>query len=181
MPKYERPTAGTPAPSSRFRRVATVATFVALGALVVAISVDVGSSQAAVSDQKTGRIGAMGGPVLDIPMQRTGVATAAGVEVIGSEVAMGDVPLDVTVEPTWTLVNTTDTPVALGEPHASVIEGCCPGPLTTATNVLAPGESTTLTFPLQMHRGMDGPHSFRIHVPVDDEVLEVGVTGDFHA
>lgn len=163
------------------RRLALIGILVVLGALVVAISIDVGSSQAALRDQKTGRVGPMGGPVLDVPAETTGVATAAGVEVVGSEIALGDVGLDITVEPTWTLVNRGAEPVVLGEPHASVIEGCCPGPLVVGTSLLAPGESTELIFPLQMHAGMDGPHEFRIHVPVGDEVLEVGVTGDFHA
>jgi hypothetical protein len=151
--------------------------------MIVAIAIDVGTSQAEIREQRTGRIGPMGGPVLDVPIDASGVATAAGIEVVGSELAMGDVGLNVTVEPTWTLVNAGTEPVQLGEPHASVVEGCCPGPLTLGTNVLSPGEATVLTFPLQMHQGMDGPHAFRIHIPVGDsgEVLELGVTGDFHA
>ncbi len=96
---------------------------------------------------------------------------------------MGDVPLDVTVEPTWTLLNTGAEAVSIGEPHASILEGCCPGPLLLGAEVLPPGASTQLTFPLQMHAGMDGPHDFRIHVPVGSagEVLELGVTGNFGA
>ncbi len=181
MPKNERSGAVAPPSTSRTRSIVAVVAVLLLGALIAAISIDVGSSQAAIREQKTGRTGPMGGPVLNVPMERTGVASAAGIEVVGSEIAMGDVALDITVEPTWTLVNTADVPISLGEPHASVIEGCCPGPLSTGTNVLSPGESTVLRFPLQMHMGMDGPHSFRIHVPVGDEVLELGVTGDFHA
>ena len=111
----------------------------------------------------------------------SGTATTGGVSVTGSEIAMGAVPLNVTVTPTWTLTNTGTSTVVLGEPHASVNEGCCPGPLTLDQIELVPGASTTLTFPLQMHPGMDGPHDFDIHIPVDgpDTVLTLGVTGTF--
>ena len=46
---------------------------------------------------------------------------------------------------------------------------------------LAPGERTTLRFPLQMHPGMDGDHLFRIQVPVEGaaDPLVVSVAGDF--
>ncbi|MGF1667067.1 MAG: hypothetical protein ACFCVC_12440 [Acidimicrobiia bacterium] len=46
---------------------------------------------------------------------------------------------------------------------------------------LVPGASTTLAVPLQMHPGMDGPHDFDIHIPLDspDTVLTHGVTGTF--
>lgn len=113
-----------------------------------------------------------------------GVASAGGVEVQGSDVHLGRVPLNTTVEPTWTLVNTGSAPVALGQPHADVIEGCCPGPLSVDTTELAPGASTTLRFPLQMHPGMDGAHDFDVHVPVatatgEQAVLTVGVDGFF--
>lgn len=125
--------------------------------------------------------GPMGGLMYEGNMQASGVATAAGLQVDGAEVAMGHVPNDVTVVPEWTITNTTDRPVTLGDPHASVIEGCCPGPLELTAITLAPGESTQLTFPLQMHDGMDGPHDFDIHVPVlgTDEYLTLGVTGTF--
>lgn len=110
-----------------------------------------------------------------------GLAASGGVVVEGSEIAMGQVPLNVTVTPTWTLVNESAEAVSLGEPHASVIEGCCPGPLTLSSSALAPGESAQLSFPLEMHPGMDGPHRFDIHVPVgvDGEYLTLEVTGDF--
>lgn len=110
-----------------------------------------------------------------------GTASLEGVVVEGAEVQMGTVPLDVTVTPEWTLTNDGGEPIALGEPHASVVEGCCPGPLTLTTANLAPGETARLTFPLQMHAGMDGPHRFDVHVPVgvDGDYLTLGVTGDF--
>lgn len=110
----------------------------------------------------------------------SGTAIAGDVIVDGAEVAMGDVPLDVTVTPTWTLTNTGQTTVTLGDPHATVNEGCCPGPLSFDRTDLAPGASATLSFPLQMHPGMDGAHDFDIHVPVDDDaILTLGVTGNF--
>lgn len=110
-----------------------------------------------------------------------GVASLNGVVVEGAEVNMGIIPLDVTVTPEWTLANDGTESIALGEPHASVVEGCCPGPLTLTTANLAPGETARLTFPLQMHAGMDGPHRFDVHVPVgvDGDYLTLGVTGDF--
>jgi len=111
----------------------------------------------------------------------TGVAAGAGLRVEGSDIALGRVPLNTTVTPTWTLANTGPAPLELGEPHATVEEGCCPGPLTLGTYRLGAGEETTLTFPLQMHPGMDGPHRFTVHVPVldSDEILALTVTGDF--
>jgi hypothetical protein len=134
-------------------------------------------------DTPASAVGPMGGSVSDIDMERSGVASAGPIEVVGSTIAMGDVPLDVTVVPTWTLTNTGIEPIEIFQPHASVIEGCCPGPLQLGARMLAPGESTDLSFPLQMHPGMDGPHEFLVHVPLDptgDQVLELGVTGDFH-
>lgn len=110
-----------------------------------------------------------------------GLAESGGVVVEGSEVEMGRVPLNVTVTPTWTLFNQGAETVTFGEPHASVVEGCCPGPLQLSAFSLAPGESAELTFPLQMHPGMDGPHRFDVHLPVggDGDYLTLGVTGDF--
>lgn len=57
------------------------------------------------------------------------VVERAGLVVEGARIDLGTVPLDVTVTPTWTITNTSAAVVQLGEPHASVIEGCCPGPL----------------------------------------------------
>lgn len=125
--------------------------------------------------------GPMGGLMYEANMQASGTAVAAGVEVDGAEVAMGQVPNNVTVVPQWTITNASAQTITLGEPHASVIEGCCPGPLELTATTLAPGESTQLTFPLQMHDGMDGPHDFDIHVPIagTDDYLTLGVSGHF--
>lgn len=122
-----------------------------------------------------------GGSGLESTFITYGAASSDGVLVEGAEVDMGRVPLNVTVTPSWTLMNDGSEPVSLGEPHASVVEGCCPGPLTLSATTLAPGESAQLTFPLEMHPGMDGPHRFDVHVPVGStgDYLTLGVTGDF--
>lgn len=112
----------------------------------------------------------------------TASAEVNGVRVEGSEIQMGKVPLNKTVSPAWTIENTSGYTVELGEPHAAVIEGCCPGQLLLEDPTLEPGETTRLVFPLQMHPGMDGPHDFDIHIPVGDgegEYLTLGVKGDF--
>jgi hypothetical protein len=131
----------------------------------------------------TGEVNAMGMPVLGTPGTATGTAAAAGIQVTGANWNLGRVPLNVAVRPTWTLRNTGTSTVALGEPKAEVRTGCCPGPLTLGASSLAPGASTTLTFELSMHPGMDGPHDLGVHVPVADDAgtdhLTLGVTGDF--
>lgn len=152
---------------------------VAVGTAVLAIAAAAMFSDP--SPASSSAVGPMGGAIVDQDMVRSETFTAGPVEVIGSTVEMGDVPLNVTVVPSWTLTNTGSEPVDLGDPHASVIQGCCPGPLQLGTRTLAPGESTELTFPLQMHPGMDGPHHFTVHVPVGaDDLLELQAIGDFH-
>lgn len=111
-----------------------------------------------------------------------GTASAGGLTVEGAVRHLGQVPLDVTVEPTWTIRNTSDETVTLGTPHAEVLEGCCPGPLQLGTRALGPREETTLVFPLQMHEGMDGQHDFDVHLPVlgpTAALLTLGVDGNF--
>ncbi len=49
---------------------------------------------------------------------------------------------------------------------------------------LQPGESTSLGIAMMMHRGMEGPHRFRLSLPVSGsaaapEVLSVIVSADF--
>jgi hypothetical protein len=129
----------------------------------------------------TGETNAMGMPVVAVPGEATGVATAGGVEVEGANWALGTVPLNVSVQPTWTLRNTGVDTVTFGDPHPEVREGCCPGPLTLGADRLAPGAATTLTFDLSMHEGMDGWHDIAVHVPLADsqDLLTLVVTGDF--
>ena len=115
--------------------------------------------------------------------RRTGSASALDLVADVKTVALGHVPLNQTVTPTWKLTNRGEGTIALGEPHAEVVEGCCPGPLQVGTETLEAGESTELAFPLQMHPGMDGPHEFSIHVPVqragEKGLLELTTTGHF--
>jgi hypothetical protein len=116
---------------------------------------------------------------------RTGTATVLGVTSDAQEVALGHVGLNKTVTPTWKLTNESTETVLLGKAHAEVIEGCCPGPLEFDKTRLAPGESAELTFPLQMHPGMDGPHDFDVHVPItrgsSEEIMTLSTTGHFSA
>ncbi len=160
---------------------------VAVAALVVAIVIGTGGGGGSTSQALTltNEINEMGMPVARTPGDAVGIAHAGGVEVQGAMWRMGTVPLLVAVRPTWTLVNSSDTAVTLGVPHAEVRAGCCPGPLTMGSRTLGPGESTMLTFELAMHPGMDGWHDIAVHVPVTstlggEDVLTLSVTGDFH-
>lgn len=152
--------------------------------IAAAALADAGSSERGGGLDRTGELNAMGMPVVETPGSGSGTAEAAGVVVEDARWELGQVPLNVAVRPTWTLRNTGDRPVSLGEPHPEVREGCCPGPATLGTRTLAPGDATTLTFELSMHPGMDGPHDLGLHVPVDDgtdseQLLTLDVTGDF--
>jgi hypothetical protein len=129
--------------------------------------------------EPTGAVNSMGMPVVSTPGSASGAVAAGSVEVAGANWSLGTVPLNVSVQPEWILRNTGDEPVTLGEPHPEVREGCCPGPLTLGAATLQPGESTTLTFDLSMHEGMDGWHDIAVHVPVAGELLTLAVTGDF--
>src|ERR671918_263736 len=110
-----------------------------------------------------------------------GSESVLGVTSDASLIELGHQPLNETVEPTWTLTNTSDRAIEFGEAHAEVVEGCCPGPLQFGSTSLRPGEETQLIFPLQMHEGMDGPHKFDVHVPIasgaDEELMTLTVTG----
>jgi hypothetical protein len=128
----------------------------------------------------TGEHNDMGMPVVGLPGYSDGTATAGGIEVTGATWHLGTVPLNVAVRPYWTLTNTSDAPVTLGQPVPEVREGCCPGPLALDRPALAPGESATLTFELGMHTGMGGWHDLAVHVPLDSgDHLTLTVAGDF--
>lgn len=168
---------------SRNRRIgAAVAT---VAALTIAIALGAAVTGSGDGDQADGnrpdQVGPMGGAVIDTPGQRDGMIEVGGITVEGARIEMGRVPLMKTVNPTWTLHNTTSDPVTLGMPRATVVTGCCPGPLSLDTQLVPPGAHATLVFPLQMHPGMDGPHDFRVTVPVgpQGDPLVLGVTGDF--
>lgn len=172
---------------ARRRRLGAAAALIvaALGAGAVAVLVTGDrSGRSGPALVRTGEVSSMGMPVVQTPGRASGLASAAGVEVRGADWAMGQVPLLVAVRPSWTLVNTSDETVTLGEPHPEVRAGCCPGPFTFGARVLGPGESTTMAFELSMHPGMDGWHDIAVHVPVrpesgSEELLELVVTGDF--
>src|ERR671919_2056000 len=130
-------------------------------------------------------------PAAAAPAETKSEQSSAGSEsVLGvtsdvSLIELGHQPLNQTVEPTWTLTNNSNQAIELGEAHAEVVEGCCPGPLQFGSSSLKPGEQTQLVFPLQMHEGMDGPHEFNVHVPIasgaDEELMTLTVSGDFSA
>lgn len=148
--------------------------FSVLGVIAVvaaAIAVGTGGGDGGTRDTAAGNV------------EQSGHASVLGVEVDAKTVALGHVPLNTTVEPSWKLVNNSGSEVSFGEPHAEVVEGCCPGPLRLGTQTLAPGETTELSFPLQMHPGMDGAHEFDIHVPLtsggQQAILELSTTGHF--
>jgi hypothetical protein len=133
----------------------------------------------------------MGEPAAAAPGEATGMVTLAGLEVDGAEVTMGQVPLDVTVVPTWTVRNPTPHAISFTTGMPQVLEGCCPGPVVADGHQLAPGEtvevpasgSVELAFPLQMHEGMGGYHHLAVPLATPDglEVTALQVTGDFLA
>jgi hypothetical protein len=143
---------------------------IAIGAVLAAVAISVVVS----SGKPSART--VAGPQ---GVRATGVVSVGGLEVTGAKIALGQVPLDTMVTPTWHLRNTGSNTVQLRDPHIRVVEGCCPGQATYGRSSLAPGEETTLTFPLMMHPGMDGPHDFRLHVPVGTQTMELQVTGLF--
>ncbi len=133
----------------------------------------------------------MGGPAAAAPGEATGAVTLAGLEVGGAEVAMGDVPLGITVVPAWTVHNPTTQPVEFTAGMPQVLEGCCPGPVFADGTEIALGEpvevpaggSVHLEFPLQMHEGMGGYHHLALPLatPGGQETAALEVTGDFVA
>lgn len=129
----------------------------------------------------------MGGLARTAPGEVTGKVQLAGLHIVGAEVAMGEVALGVTYVPGWEVTNPTDREVAFTAGRPLVFEGCCPGPiyvdgeLTQADQRFAvpPGGSVLVQFPLQMHRGMDGPHHLAVPLLADGEQAAVHVTGNF--
>ena len=185
-----------PPPRRRRRPTSVTPWMVAAGVTVLALSVALAvavSRDAAVTDRggaggsaaavRTGERNAMGMPVIETTGRATGSASAAGVQVAAANWSLGVVPLNTAIRPHWVLRNTGSQPVAIGEPRAEVRQGCCPGPFTIGAGVIPPGGSTTLSFELSMHPGMDGWHDIAVHVPVTSgaaqEHLVLGVTGDF--
>jgi hypothetical protein len=186
-PRTAKPLTQRKTATGRRPLLVTGAVGLALAAGVTAAALTgAGSSDRAGGLDRTGEVNSMGMPVVETPGAGTGTSEAAGVVVEDATWALGQVPLNVAVRPTWTLRNTSGQTVTLGEPHPEVREGCCPGPATLGSHSLEPGASTTLTFELSMHPGMDGPHDLGLHVPVDDgtggdQFLTLDVTGDFRS
>ena len=178
-------------PSSRTprrRRLRAPVLLAAAAAVGVAFAVGLAVANEAERDDSTahaytGEVSSMDLPVIETPGVGSGSAEAAGVVVEESSWALGHVPIDIAVVPTWVLRNDGDDTVTLGEPHPEVRAGCCPGPITLSHRILAPGEEARLEFELAMHAGMDGWHDIAVHVPIstgdDDMTLELDVTGDF--
>jgi hypothetical protein len=83
----------------------------------------------------------------------------------------GDVHYDTPVETSFQVKNIGDQDlIIVGAPIVEVVEGCCPPDTSVSQKVLAPGEEATVNFTFQMHKGMDGPHEFRVHVQTTDPV-----------
>jgi hypothetical protein len=180
MASLARPTSQRARPRTRLiGSIAAIGVAVAVG-VAVAAEVDRDDSS---SHAYTGELSSMNLPVIETPGAGSGTAEAAGVVVDESSWALGNVPLDTAVVPTWVFRNEGIDTVTLGEPHPEVRAGCCPGPITLSHQILGPGEEATLDFELAMHAGMDGWHDIAVHVPItaaeDDTVIELEVTGDF--
>lgn len=148
--------------------------------LAVAIAAGGGTET---ESEATGEYSAMGVPVIETPGTAADTVSAGPVEVRAANWELGTVPLDVAVRPYWMLRNDGDRPVTVGQPHAQVNEGCCPGPFSIDATTIEPGDEVILTFELAMHPGMDGWHDMDVHVPIasdaEQETLTFNVTGDF--
>ena len=163
-----------------------LAAVVVIGASGAAIAVVAsGGTPATAGYVRTGEMNSMGMPVIETPGTSTGTVTAAAITAEPASWALGSVPLNMAVRPTWTIRNTGSDVVTIGEPHAQINQGCCPGPFTFAgPTTLQPGGQISFNFELSMHPGMDGPHDITVHVPVTHanggtDTVDVAVTGNF--
>lgn len=170
----------------RIHRRHWIAAIGAVTALSLLIALALTSRRpAADAGTRTGETNTMGMPVVATPGAGTGTVEIDGLTATPRLWALGKVPLNVAVRPSWHLTNTSTEAFTLGTPHVQINEGCCPGALTySGPTTMQPGESNDLTFELSMHPGMDGAHDMTIHVPVDfadgsSSVVELSVTGDF--
>ncbi|GGI07732.1 hypothetical protein [Egicoccus halophilus] len=174
-----------PAPTNRTRS-GPLAGALVVGALAVAVGLGLpGGGGEPTRDLPN----PMGGTAMAAPGTVDGVVRLGDLQVAGAAVQMGDVPLDVTVVPSWQVENTGDAEVtfAVGQPR--VLEGCCPGPVYVDGVATEPGQPVTLAagdeavvdFPLQMHAGMDGWHHLELPLVLSStgEATALHVTGDF--
>ncbi len=131
----------------------------------------------------------MGGQAVPAPAASGAPAELGSLRVEATEVALGDVPLNVTVVSRWQLTNPTDGAVTFTVGQPRVLEGCCPGPVYVdgdqvaagGTVTIAPGAEVTVQFPLQMHPGMDGPHHLTVPLEAGGSATDLHVTGNFTA
>lgn len=130
----------------------------------------------------------MGVPVIETPGSPTGTKVSGGVTLEPATWALGRVPLNVAVRPTWTIRNTGTQPLTLGAARAEIRKGCCPGQISVSgATTVAPGETTRLTLELSTHPGMDGAHDMDVVVSVTygdgttGAAIIADVTGDFRS
>jgi hypothetical protein len=182
-PRTSRPLPSRRETARRSRRRFALATAAAGLLLAVAVAAGIDPDAGSRPLARTGEWNDMGMPVVRTPGHPTGTSDVAGVVVEGATWNLGQVPLGVAVRPTWTIRNTSDAPVDLGDPQVEIRDGCCPGPIDLPARTLAPGGSTTVTFELGMHPGMGGPHDLALHIPLTSnghtESLVIDVNGDF--
>lgn len=98
-------------------------------------------------------------------------------EVVGSprlqveqeKIDLGNQQLGTTIDVKLIAKNVGNQPLKFSQaPYIEVKEGCCPSTPSIGKMTLAPGESTSITFPMMMHTGMGGYHDFRVHIPNND-------------
>jgi len=160
-----------------------------VGLLVVALVVTVATGGSRTVSPDADLPNPMGGPAVAAPAATGEPVALGGLEVVAPDVAMGDVPLNVTVVPRWEVTNPTSGPLTLTVGQPQVLEGCCPGPVHVdgaevpagGTVTVDAGASVTVQFPLQMHPGMDGPHHLTVPVQADGAATQLHVTGNFTA
>lgn len=114
----------------------------------------------------TGRAGD-GSPVDVQAAVVQGPSSVLGVTADVTEVDFGRVPLDRVVTQVFRIRNTSNKSVAVAQPSVETLEGCCPSIPVVGADTLAPSEETTVSMDMMMHRGMDGPHLFRLSVPLN--------------
>ena len=165
--------------------LAAFAAIAVVGGAAVAVAGIASSGSSSIKVVRTGETNTMGMPVIETPGTSSGETSAAGVKATPATFALGRVPLNTAVRPTWTIRNTGTDAVTIGDPHAQVNLGCCPGAFSlNGSSSLDPGAQVDLSFELSMHPGMDGMHDLTVHVPVQHadgstDTLTLGVTGNF--
>lgn len=97
------------------------------------------------------------------------VSGAAAARVNTTLVDHGYVQVNRFVESKFEITNVGDELLFFyNQPHAEVIEGCCPPTVNLSKMELKPGETATISMNYTMHEGMDGPHEFHIKLMTND-------------